>query len=1340
MRAHASPVPRGIAAPSLPLLAVLLIACVRLTACGGDGGISPPVPQTLEVVSGQGQSAEAGAELPQALRVRVLDTEGNEVAGVTISWTAGAGTVSSGSSITGSDGTASVTWTLGTTAGAQTATASAASLAPATFNATATPGPVAAVTVTPDEASLLAPDGTASLSAEARDQHGNVVTDATFVWDSDDDGVATVDGNGTVSAVGAGTATVTATAQGESDSAEIIVIQVGEVQVEPDVLNLEEGEDGTLTATVRDTEGNELIFEVTWSSSDEAVATVDASGVVTAGVPGQATITAEAGGVESTALMVVAAPAFNPTEDTEISGTVAAGSMEIPAGVTVTVTGDLVLQISGDAIIDGTLTGDCVGLDFQGGGDLTLTGTVGNVCDQVEPPEEGPPSLSLVADGTLTVDGDIIPGGDLVLKNSPELQESDFDFDDDGGAAAVLRAGPGAPVAAPGAGRAPPSHALPCFIRNRAIGADAGQPGAHARNGFSRPTGGQVGDGYRGGNTFIACAGDLELMNAEIRGQGGGTGGQAGDPGDPGATKGTDQSRAGNGGNGGNVNIGSNGKLDFNGVTLVGRDGGDGGHAFHKADQPGESSRAVGGKGGTAGTFRAHGKQGINVAAAGLKIDFGNGGDGGDAEARAANGRDGADQCPAQAGGDGFATGGGGGDSGQGLRHKGNVVGLGNITTEGGEGGDGGDADAVAGNGGHGGRDCVDGADGGATTAQGGHGGEGRSTFDGGPVASSVGGMGGDADFRDGGHGGDAFNGCSIGFLWQGLPGGDGGDGGAILGGTGAGGKGAAGDGANGEWMIHGFPAEGGNGGVGGPPGAEGDGAHVSIADPRSTNAGPARAPLEKDQPDGQPGKEDACKGPASVKVTVKEDGSEHEMHVGMTTVTEVEVTLLPGGNARVHGPPPWINVDGGFGEDAIIVAEGTGMAAGFPDIHSSFSGPTFTGLEAPPRGAAGAFRVRVEAGPRNTHEAPTFFLGHSTLSVGDEGGLPGGEAVTYTINAPEGDDPEEKPVTFPDFDPASQLYSAESHWNTPIPGSPAIDPASAAYVQGLVDAGDPVVQLGQFSATVFFADADTPLRTVVLPCGPWWELGVGSMTGVPVPPFAEPAFDEDGEVPPGEGECGEESDQDNHMVILDLADGCEYDFWQARLPDGTLEASWGAAIPLDSDGVYPTGLSTRGSGLPFLGGVIFPGELAAGEINHALAFSYPYPAAGGPVAPATDSDGVSEEAFALPEGARIQLDPALDLNAFGLSAAQRTIAETLQTYGAFLVDAGGESGIGFYGVDPASAQTNPYAGTLGGDDFPSAFPAALLEHMRVLALPDQDGDFADGLDIADNRCVTYAG
>ncbi len=105
--------------------------------------LAPSEPSTLEKVGGDGQFGVTGTVLPEPVIVRVLDTDGMPVAGVTIDFaiTAGAGSVSPAVSFTDANGNASTVWTLGEAAGANRLEADAGGIdgSPAMFEARADP-------------------------------------------------------------------------------------------------------------------------------------------------------------------------------------------------------------------------------------------------------------------------------------------------------------------------------------------------------------------------------------------------------------------------------------------------------------------------------------------------------------------------------------------------------------------------------------------------------------------------------------------------------------------------------------------------------------------------------------------------------------------------------------------------------------------------------------------------------------------------------------------------------------------------------------------------------------------------------------------------------------------------------------------------------------------------------------------------------------------------------------------------------------------------------------------------------------------------------------------------
>lgn len=240
-------------------------------------------------------------------------------------------------------------------------------------------------------------------------------------------------------------------------------------------------------------------------------------------------------------------------------------------------------------------------------------------------------------------------------------------------------------------------------------------------------------------------------------------------------------------------------------------------------------------------------------------------------------------------------------------------------------------------------------------------------------------------------------------------------------------------------------------------------------------------------------------------------------------------------------------------------------------------------------------------------------------------------------------------------------------------------------------------VSLRQWSVPVYSANRRTPRVNVRLTAG-WAPRRV--MLRVPIPRRAAPD-------PEGDG----------HLAIYNPFTGCEYDFWQAQKGPNGWSASWGNRIRNSSSGIFRYGLSARASGFALRAGVIFPGEIARRRINHALVFAYPYTKAGGPVRPATQSDGDESIAGALPEGARLQLRPGLDLRALRLAPWQLTIARALKRYGMFLGDTGGT--VALRAVSPQSYLRNPYTGTFRSADTVQ-LPLALIRNMRVLRFGPQ--------------------
>ena len=157
----------------------------------------------------------------------------------------------------------------------------------------------------------------------------------------------------------------------------------------------------------------------------------------------------------------------------------------------------------------------------------------------------------------------------------------------------------------------------------------------------------------------------------------------------------------------------------------------------------------------------------------------------------------------------------------------------------------------------------------------------------------------------------------------------------------------------------------------------------------------------------------------------------------------------------------------------------------------------------------------------------------------------------------------------------------------------------------------------------------------------------------------------------------------DGWYTVFDTSASVAYDLWRARREDDdTISYNFMRKWDLNGPGYsVPWTEAARGSGLPLFAGLIRPGELESGEIQHALAISVPGPATGLFVQPASSTDG-NGRPTSVPEGARIRLkrdvvlpkprDPITG-KLIKLTKQQQRMADAivacLRTYGAIVVD-----------------------------------------------------------------------
>ncbi len=247
------------------------------------------------------------------------------------------------------------------------------------------------VTVNPASASLTALEETTRLTAEVRDQNGQVMAGAAVAWASSDASVVSVDASGLVTAAANGSATVTATAGPVSGTASVTVAQVvSAVAVSPATDTLVAfGDTVRLVAEATDANGHGVaaVTEFVWSSSDTLVARVDDSGLVESLAEGEAVVMATAAEVTGGTELSVVPPlpttiAVSPdTLRLSALGQTAQLTAEVREQAGRVMAEALVSWSSGDTLVVAVESGGRV--TAVGGGTTVVTAAAGDVSDAV---------------------------------------------------------------------------------------------------------------------------------------------------------------------------------------------------------------------------------------------------------------------------------------------------------------------------------------------------------------------------------------------------------------------------------------------------------------------------------------------------------------------------------------------------------------------------------------------------------------------------------------------------------------------------------------------------------------------------------------------------------------------------------------------------------------------------------------------------------------------------------------------------------------------------------------------------------------------------------------------
>jgi hypothetical protein len=194
---------------------------------------------------------------------------------------------------------------------------------------------LSAISISPATFSLMV-GGTQQLTATAVYSDGSKVdVGASVSWISSNNGIATVNLAGMVTAAAAGAATITANLAGQSGSAALTVPTLISVSITPSNAALTVGGTQQLTATATYSDGSaaNITSSAAWTSSSSTIAAVNSNGLITTAAAGHATITATFNTQSGTTTLVVGANVLTWHSDNQRSGLNAGEGVLTPQNV-----------------------------------------------------------------------------------------------------------------------------------------------------------------------------------------------------------------------------------------------------------------------------------------------------------------------------------------------------------------------------------------------------------------------------------------------------------------------------------------------------------------------------------------------------------------------------------------------------------------------------------------------------------------------------------------------------------------------------------------------------------------------------------------------------------------------------------------------------------------------------------------------------------------------------------------------------------------------------------------------------------------------------------------------
>lgn len=297
-------------------------------------------------------------------------------------------------------------------------------------------------------------------------------------------------------------------------------------------------------------------------------------------------------------------------------------------------------------------------------------------------------------------------------------------------------------------------------------------------------------------------------------------------------------------------------------------------------------------------------------------------------------------------------------------------------------------------------------------------------------------------------------------------------------------------------------------------------------------------------------------------------------------------------------------------------------------------------------------------------------------------------------------------------------MFAPGAVWNTPIAADAPLDPESEVIAAAVAKSAREraTINTTSWSVPVYSVGDTQPLVKVTQENEGKLNAAMNAaMQGVPLPPDAKAA-----------------QGTDKHLVVVQASADRMWEFWGLQFYNGAWFTAWGGAMDQmsQSQGFYdPTAWpgatkywGASATSLPLLGGLMTLAELGywggKPRLPHALSIALPIVRKGAYAWPAQRDDGRVTTPGSIPEGARLRLDPTLNLAGLGLPPFTLLIAEAAQRYGMYVRDFA--SNVALYAQDPTPLGVNPY--TAAGGIFGGLTPQKILaafpwEHLQVMKM-----------------------